>query len=458
MLIPNHGLGYLATALRRAGHQVSLLDCIRDRVPHRRFAAHVGELAPDIIGFQVFTFDLNSVRQHLAALSDAGFSRPVIVGGPHPSADPEGTLAYLERVDYLCVGEADHALPRLVGRLEDLGFPRSLSSEEAQGLGPLRVRTLPASAAGPPEYIEDLDALGLPAWDLISPLSYPYAPQGTFLRRIPFAPIIVTRGCPFRCTFCAGHVVSGRRVRTRSVEHVIDELRFLVERFGIREFHVQDDNFTFDRDYVLRFCDALRTTGLDLVWACPNGVRLDTLDEEVVRAMENAGCYSIAVGIESGTQRVLDLMRKHLQLDEVRARLALIRRTTKMRITGFFVLGHPGETLAEMQRTIRLSRTLDIDKVNYGLLMPLPGTEVAQILDSRGLLQNIEWEKMSEYNSPYTPAGLDADHYRRMFRRAFIRFYARPRIMLRLLGEIRSVDQLRVLFRRFLDVISPEVA
>jgi len=454
MLIPNHGLGYLATALRRAGHVVGIIDCIRDRLTYAGLVARVTELRPDIIGFQVYTFDLPSVRRHLDDLTLQGFNGPVLVGGPHPTADPAGTLELCPRADFLFVGEADHDLPKLVDVLEQEGFPRTLPASFTAHIDNLFCSSRSELAATRRNFITDLDSLGFPAWDLIPPSSYPIAPQGTFLRRIPFAPIIVTRGCPFQCTFCAGAIVSGRQIRSRSVEHVVEELKFLEKTYGIKEFHIQDDNFTFNRNFVLNFCETLHNSNLRLVWSCPNGVRLDTLDREVIRAMESSGCYSIAVGIEAGTQRVLNLMRKRLLLDEVHQRLALIRENSNILITGFFVLGHPGETAEEMRKTIALSRRLDLDKVNYGLLMPLPGTEVEQLLAVRGDLAAMDWTKMSEYGSPYVPPVLTIRQYRRLFQWGFFRFYARPRIIARFIREIQSWDQLRILFRRFKDVFA----
>ncbi|MBN1296183.1 B12-binding domain-containing radical SAM protein [bacterium] len=451
MLIPNHGLGYLATALRQAGHDPVIIDCIRDRLHADAFVRRVLHEAPGLIGFQVYTFDLPTLRPYIDALKPLNI--PVVTGGPHPSAAPADMIRRFPDVPLLIRGEAESSLTILADAIaRHGGIPGPELLETIPGLvTPTTTDPESRSCVLNP----DLDSLGFPDWEQISPLSYPIAPQGTFTRRLPVAPIIVTRGCPYPCTFCAGKIISGRAIRTRSVSHVMDELHYLVNTFGIREFHIQDDNFTFDRDYVLAFCQALTNSGLDLVWSCPNGIRLDSLDSSVLHAMEHAGCYSVAVGIESGSQRILNLMRKQTALGDLIHKVREIRRVTRWEITGFFIIGYPGETREEMEATIRLSRRLPLDKANFGILMPLPGTGVEPVARAAGWNPDTDMLRMSEYRSPFTPAGITQRQMRWILTRAFVGFYARPRIIWRFIRRIQSPDQFRILCRRFIDVVKP---
>ncbi len=142
-----------------------------------------------------------------------------------------------EGLDFSFVGEAEIGLPRLLGGLNH--GRRNLSD-----IPGLVWRENGRIRSNPPAFAEDLDALGMPAWDLIHPETYPESQHGAFYQKFPIAPILVTRGCPYPCTFCAGHVVSGRKIRRRSIDHVLDEIQYLYSKFGIREFHVVDDNFT----------------------------------------------------------------------------------------------------------------------------------------------------------------------------------------------------------------------
>lgn len=450
MLIPNHGLGYLAAALKRHGHDAVILDCIRDHLSAEKFIEKIKDEKPDLIGFQVYTFDLPVLKPYIQQLS--ALNIPVVAGGPHPSAAPRDMIARFPDIPLFIRGEAENSLIRLVETIQDHDqLPDAATLESIPGV-------YTPQTVDPESSIslchDDLDSLGLPDWQQISPLSYPVAPQGTFTRRLPVAPVIITRGCPYPCTFCAGKLISGKKIRTRSVENVINELHYLVKTFGIREFHIQDDNFTFHREYVLDFCQQLMNSGLDLVWACPNGIRLDSLDKEVLETMDQAGCYSVAVGIESGTQRILDRMRKQTALNDLILKVREVRKYTSWQITGFFIIGYPGETMEEMKQTIRLSRRLPIDKANFGLLMPLPGTEVEMAAREEGWDPETDLLRMSEYRSPFTPEGVTQAQMRQLLRQAFIGFYARPHIIWRFVQQIKSLDQLKILWHRLLDVVT----
>jgi anaerobic magnesium-protoporphyrin IX monomethyl ester cyclase len=450
MLIPNHGLGYLAQILKSRGHQAIIVDCIRDRMTPDDFGQFIISNAFDVIGFRVYTFDLEILGEYLDKIPPS--IKCVIAGGPHPSADPTGFLQRFPQIQFCFIGESEKSLPLFIDILSKSDDRAPDPFSEIPGIC---YRENDKFRSQPPIFETNLDSFGFPDWDQISPLSYPIAPQGTFTRRLPVAPVIITRGCPYPCTFCAGKIISGSRIRSRTVGHVIDELILLKEKFGIREFHIQDDNFTFDKNYVMSFCDALITRKLDLVWACPNGIRLDSIDSEMLALMDKSGCYSVAVGIESGTQRVLDLMQKKTSLHDLIYKVTLIRKNTPWFITGFFILGYPGETKEEMLETIDLSLRLPIDKVNYGILMPLPGTKASQAARECGWDMGECAGRMSEYRSDFTPPGMTPAEFRRLFRTAFIQFYARPRIIWRFIRQIQSWSQARILLRRFWDVVSP---
>lgn len=451
MLIPNHGLGYLAAAAKKHGHEPIIIDCIREKLHPADFLNRIKSIKPDVIGFQVYTFDLPVLDAYISSLKSENIT--LLAGGPHPSAAPTDMQDRFPDIPLFIKGEAEISFPLLLDECERCnGIPPEETLRNIPGCFSQNTQN--------PEMIScmhtpNLDDLGFPDWDQISPLDYPVAPQGTFTRRLPVAPIIVTRGCPYPCTFCAGKLISGSIIRTRSVDHVMEELIYLKKRYGIKEFHIQDDNFTFHRDYVLEFCEKLTALNLDLIWACPNGIRLDSLDEDVLKAMDKAGCYSVAVGIESGNQRILDLMRKQTALNDIILKVNQIRRVTSWHITGFFILGYPGETRQEMENTIRLSRRLPLDKANFGILMPLPGTQAEKAACEEGWNPDTDLLRMTEYRSPFTPSGMTPAEFRQIFRRAFIGFYARPRIILGFLKQIKSRDQIRILFRRLKDVILP---
>jgi anaerobic magnesium-protoporphyrin IX monomethyl ester cyclase len=466
MLIPNIGLGYLATACRTIGHEVAIIDCIRDGMTAADFQSDISGKPLDLIGFQIYTFDVPVMQPYLESCRRAKPDAVLIAGGPHPTALPEETLDQFPMLDAVFVSEAETGLPELC-RLIDVHGSRivrrhlngvevenqagaSIGLENVPGL----VRRLDRTHyfRVPPQLVADLDATGFPSWDLLSPHTYPPAPQGTFTRRLPVAPMIVTRGCPFECTFCGGNLIAGKRLRFRSAANVVDEMEYLRDRFGIREIHIEDDNFSLNGKLVRQICEEMLRRKLDLTWSCPNGLRIDSLDDRLIKLMDEAGCYSLALGIESGSQRVLDLMKKRLNLERVKLTIEMIRRNSSIRITGFFMLGFPGETLEEMKETIRFAQSLDLDKVNYGAFMPLPGTEAFNDLRGRGLLEKLDYSRITEYRVPFSFGPVPAKKLRFLLQWAFFRFYFRPRIITSFLREIQSIHQVRVLGKRFLEV------
>ncbi len=301
----------------------------------------------------------------------------------------------------------------------------------------------------------DLDTLPIPCWELIDPRKYPEARHGYFSRTPPIAPMVTTRGCPFLCTYCTARVTGGAKNRRRSARNIVDEIELLYGRFGIREVHFEDDNFTLHKDHVLEFCDELMRRKITISWALPNGVRLETLDEQVLQAMEQAGCYAFAVGIESGSQRILDLMKRNTTLERIERQINLITTVTDIRLTGFFMLGYPTETPADLERTIQYACRLPLHRAQFGYFLPLPGTEAfGQVERAGGLsLEGMAHEDYQVDRIAYLPEGMTRKELHGAMRRAFWRFYSRPRTFMDLLGGIHSLSQLWSILSRGLSAI-----
>jgi radical SAM superfamily enzyme YgiQ (UPF0313 family) len=440
---PSLGLGYLATACREAGHEVRILDCIKEGVNTGSLGGRISAFRPDLVGFQCYTFDLKSVKE---SLRETKRSRPeafTAIGGPHPSGAPGESLEYFGGdLDYLFTGEAERGLPLLLERLES---GKTTELEEVDGLA---WRDGDTVRVNPKRFVEDLDSLGMPAWDLIRPESYPEAQHGAFFKKFPIAPVIVTRGCPFGCTFCAGNIVSGRRIRKHSASFMLTQIKHLYDDYGIREFHIVDDNFTFDKEYAKGFLRRLVSLNLDISWATPNGVRIDSLDGELLDLMKSSGLYLISLGIESGSDRVLGLMRKSTTVDRIREGIDLIR-SRGIDIAGFFIVGFPGETKEEIRQTIDFSLKLDLIRANYFTYLPFPGSASYRGLEDSGELKGVDWEKFYFMNAAYVPKGLTRGELKGLQRKAFMRFYFRPRIFWKNISGIRSRRHLSFLFKRF---------
>lgn len=442
VIMPSLGLGYLASVLRQSGHEVSVLNCIKERMSYEDFGRFIRNNRFDIVGFQVFSYDLNSVKKHIELIRKSRQETIIVAGGAHPSGDPLGTMAYLTELNYAFKGEAEIGFPMLLNRLEG----RTSDLSDIPGL---IYRDGDTIRVNQPKEIENLDSLPMPAWDILMPETYPEAPHGAFTKQFPTAPIIITRGCPFVCTFCAGKSITGPKVRARSIDNVIEELKYLRSR-GIREFHIEDENFTAKKALVVEFCERLLKEGLGMTWSLPAGVRIDSLNREMLELMEKAACYSMALGIEFGNQRIMDITKKKLTLEMVREKLELFKGL-KIKTTGFFLFAIPGETIDEMEDTIRFALELPIDRAQFNNFMPLPGSELWDSLKKEGRLSNIDWERFFVHDVAYVDKGIDPADIKSLQRKAYIRFYLRPRIIYGLIREIKSFRHLKFLLLRFLD-------
>lgn len=449
-VIPNLGLGYLAASLQEKGFGAEILDCNNGPFDLRQFEDNLRKRRFDIVGFQLFTSALTDAQRMIEAVKRILPDSVVVVGGPHPSGDPEHALRFLRGVDFAVVGEGEKAIVEIMSLTQENVREKEFFSKidnlafiDGNGKFVMNRKVI----------LDNLDEIPMPAWDLIDPRKYATSPHGTFSRGTPIAPIVTSRGCPYPCAFCAVSASHGKKLRRRSSKNVLDEMDYLCREYGIEEFHIEDDNFTFDKAFVLEICEGMRKRGLDVWWACPNGIRLDTIDAEMLRAMEDSGCYSVALGIESGSDRVLQIMRKKLTVKEIENSINLIKQTTKIHLTGFFLLGFPGETVEDMQATIDFAKKIKIDKANFAIVMPFPGSQVHREWKNRIGDESVDWMKFLYYQIVPGVSGLEEKVLKRYLKRAMSSFYFRPKILLGALREIKTFHQLKILVKRMGNIL-----
>jgi len=438
-IIPPISLGYLAATVRDK-HNVRILDCLKENLTIPQVIEISKEY--DVVGITLFTKDLSICKQYLKDIKNAKPEIVTILGGPHPSAVPDETFMFFGNlVNYIFVGESEIGFPKLIDFLES-GEP---SLNEIEGLVFIKEDKILKNQPICPDNIDGFKI----AWDLIPPNSYPMAPHGAFFKQYPIAPIITSRGCPFHCTFCGGHIISGRKIRQRSIENVISEIRLLYDRYGVREIHIEDDNFTFRKEYVLQFCSQLKNNFPDLTWTCPNGVRIDTLDEEVLEAMKSAGCYALSIGIESGSDRILKLMKKSLNVQKISEKIEMLKKFD-LDINAFFILGYPGETEEDIKKTIKFALSLPLKRASFANFQPLPGTEAYYELIKNGQLKIDHWENFSPslQSTIWAPQGFTVSKLVWYRRKALLKFYLRPRIIIDFILGIKSFEHLRYIIKR----------
>jgi len=434
--VPSLGLGYLISALKKSGfHSVSLLDSVKENMDYDKFAEFLKENKPKILGIQCFSFDVPSVNRMLRAAKEVNPHLTTIVGGPHPTAVSGAVFNELDNLDFAIQGEGEISLSSLVKIiLSNSGN----ALKEIPGLVYKEGDRVIANNISP---IQDLDSLDMPAWYLMDPRRYQDVVQGAFYKSFPVGPIVTSRGCPYECAFCANRILMGRGVRFRSIEKVIDEIEHLTKNYNVKEIHILDDNFTVDKKRVLRFCNLVKEKEINVDFAFPNGVRIDSLDQEVLAALKEAGVYSITVGIESGSQRILDKMKKQLTLGLIRDKVYLIKRFGFV-INAFFIIGYPDETREEILNTIEFAKSLPIDAGQFSSFLPLPGTEATKELLNSGKLKSINYSELFYSKIPFTPEGITKDELKKLQRKAFLSFYLRAHILIRLVLRVKSLRHL----------------
>jgi len=400
------GLLYLAAALEAAGHEAVIYDALLEvdldhlaRDPDGRY--HIGATResflerlrserPEVVGvtnpFADFAeMALWATRAVRAALPGC----TTVIGGPHATAVPAFFLAD-DSVDFVVRGEGEYSFPALLDGLQKGTPPASLPG--------VALRTDHGLHLGDPApFIVDLDALPLPAYHRLDLERYFALVRRGFPSRFAFeyegsdreVSLITSRGCPFRCVFCGNHLHMGRRFRAHSAQQVLRHMALLIETYGVRHFHLEDDNLTLD---AARF-DAILSGILErrwrITWDTPNGIRADALPPELLEKARRTGCTYLTVGIESGNQEVLHkVVKKALSLEAVERTVRACKKLA-LDVHGFYVVGFPGETLAQVDDTFAFARRLyaryDV-LPHVGMARPLPGTELHRTCQEQGFL------------------------------------------------------------------------
>ena len=428
--MPGLGTLTLAAVVRAAGHRVVIVDGKRTGTPPEDVAWTVAGHGPDHVGLSATTISVTNAARIAARVKELAPHATITVGGPHVSAVPERTLEAFPAFDYAIVGEGVHSYPELIERLDRGDDPDGIAGLVRRASGGVQ-----AAARAPYLDGDALDRLPAPAWDLLPEFPLRFQPNVFNYRHTPVASIITSRGCPFSCAFC-DRSTSGRRGRFHGVDYVVALCRRL-STLGVRHVLFYDDLFTVSRPRVVELCERFLGENFRFTWSCNSHPNL--LDLETMRLMQRAGCWQIAYGIESGSQRVLDVVKREVKLPRLLETLRLTR-AAGIRAKGLFMMAHPTEDEDSLRETVAFLRTAPLDLVQITKFTPFPGTPAYATIRSHGTFAE-EWERMNGMDWVFVPHGLTAETLERWFRRAYRTFYSRPDVLWSLgrtlLGEPR---------------------
>jgi anaerobic magnesium-protoporphyrin IX monomethyl ester cyclase len=446
------GIASLAAWLReRDGLEVEVLDTVvegydiiaplgREAVKfglsYESIQERIAHFGPDLLGVStIFSSQFPFVREiaRRARAADPGLL--IVTGGAYPSFLPEHCLETSE-LDAVVIGEGELPLAELIDRInrgQDWGGAPALAYKDGGGIKVNSQRQL----------IPDLDTLPFPAYDLF-PIERYFAvnlPMQSISRSRRNLPVATSRGCPYRCRFCSSTIHWGSRYRVRSVDNVLRELALLKEQYRVEEIKFQDDNLTFDQDRAKALFRGMIERGLTFPWNTPNGIAIRHLDDEMIALMKQSGCYELTLAVESGDSDVLkNIIHKPLDLAEAKDAAARIK-AHGIETAGYFIIGFPGETRAQIEHTLRFALDLRLDRVYIFMYTPLPGTPLAERAIAEGLVrEGFDYEQENNYFQPSVKLpDLGWDELVHMQRRAFWRnnlrlLYTRPDRFIRKYG------------------------
>lgn len=426
--LPPLGLASINAFIKSKGYRTRFIDLAFSDHSDEDVVAEIVRQRPRLVGITAVTTQIMAAVSLAQQIKHAAPETTTILGGPHPSALPEPTAA-CPGVDVVVNGEGEIAMIDLLegGRFEDT--PGLAWAED----GVVR-------STGSRPTIPDLNALPAPDYDGLEIHRY----RHEMVLSDSALPVMSGRGCPFRCNFCASDVVMpSRKTRFLDVSLFVDHIEDLQRRHGIRNFVFSDETFVMKSARVMEICDEILRRGLNITWVCQT--RVNGIEEELVRTMKRAGCSLMAVGIESGDQRILDTVGKGIKKDRVVEACHTISRAG-ISLEGFFILGLPYETPGTIRRTIDFAKSLPLDFAQFSMFIPLPGTPAFDIaLDGRAIrFYARTWDDCSRYTYPVVESdAVSRETLKRHHAAALREFYFRPRMMSRWLRKIHSWQGLR---------------
>ena len=416
MVAPSMGLAYLAAVLEQHGYKVEILDAPAFQLTYEKIPTEVERRKPDIVGVTATTAVAPSALKTAQMVKDAVPEALVVMGGPHITFLPEETMKAEPSIQIGVIGEGEYTLLDLVKTWEKNGNLKEVKGVIYRENGSLKY-------AEPRPLIENLDELPFPARHLL-----PMERYKVFGKHEILGLIFTSRGCPFNCTFCSSSLIFGKKFRARSPKNVVDEVEEFVEQYKSNHIEFVDDLFIFDKKRVKEICRELKERGLDVLWVC--SARVDTVDGEIFKVIRDAGCIMVYLGVESGVQRVLNLMRKGIKVEQS-VRAVKLAKEAGLQVVASFVLGIPGETWEEAMETIRFAKKLDPDFVQFSLATPFPGTELYRVAKEEGLLLTEDWTKYTVLKPVMQTEELSEERLRKLIKKAYFDFYLQPHVIWR---------------------------
>ncbi|RKY37094.1 MAG: hypothetical protein DRP78_02000 [Candidatus Omnitrophota bacterium] len=416
-------LCYLAASTRQAGFATEIIDSSALGIELDEVARLINKVCPEYVGITATTCSINNAGMLARLIKQQNPNITIILGGTHISSLPKETLRVFDGIDIGVIGEGEEVIVDLLNACKKSQDLREVKGIIFRNNGELVITHRQ-------ELIENLDSLPMPAWDLLPPFSR-YIPSLVRLRGGSVASLVTSRGCNEVCIFC-DKSVCGYKIRSHSPEYVINLIRHLSECYRVKEIIFKDPNFTFSKPRVLRFCQQLAESKINIKWNCM--VRADTIDHEVLSAMKSCGCWQISVGIESGSQKILDVLKKGICIEQIKDAIEIAKKL-KFDVLGYIIIGSPLETEETIKETMEFVSGLRLDSLKVNYFSPYPGSPIYADISKFGIFEN-NWDQLNAAHPVFIPFGLNEEKMNYFYRKILKDFYFRPRIFLGYLKKI----------------------
>ncbi len=428
----NFGFACLSGYIKNAGHEVTVIE--PTLLSRTQYISFLREANFNLVGITGWTHTVLRTYATAKLVKELSPKSVVVVGGVHVSLLPERTLQECEHIDCIVVGEGERALLALVETLEspkpEFNKVPSLFYREGEEIHyNSRAKLLEPEEFPFPDYV----GAGLTKFRSNPP----------HFKYLPTYELSISRGCPFRCAFCNGNKVHGRKVRYKPVGSVIEELGYLRDELGARGFAFHDSTLTADRRWVEEFTEAYRKA-IGLPWRCYS--RVDQIDEDLLKAMKSSGCWQIGFGFESANEKTLRSMKKKTSVAQNAEAIRLCRKHN-LQVYGSFVIGWPGETYEDAMNTVKWAMKDPPNVCLFNTPDPYPDTQLRELcVEDGGTPSEWDWEVFDSVGAVqrrplYINPKIGSEKMGRLQRHAYLKYYSSPKALLRRLSGISSWDQ-----------------
>ncbi len=409
---PPLGLAYIASMLRQ-NHEVKIIDSNILNYTLEDVEKELRDFNPDIVGITSVTPSIYEAYKVAEIAKKVSEDCTVILGGPHATFTPRQTLEECKYIDVIVRGEGEETARELVENIEK-GAPLN----EVKGISFRNKNEIIDTEPRP--FIKNIDDIPFPSRDLLPMHLYQF-------NGVKYTTMLTSRGCPFKCTFCSSSRLFGGYWRGRSPENVLEEMKTVYEKYGIRNIEIVDDTFTLNQERAEKICDGMIKEGLDIIWGASS--RVDTLSKRLVEKMKKAGCWIIYLGIESGSQKILDAIGKRTTIEQAKEAVKIVR-DAGIKVLGSFIIGFLQDTTETIKETIKFAKSLNLDYAQFSILTPYPGTPIFDYAKNNSMLLTEDWSRYTAAEPIVKIEGASEKEVKALFRKAYITFYLRPRIVM----------------------------